>query len=290
MTATANRPEWLKRKAPSQTSLLEMGRLLSGFSLHTVCQEADCPNIGECFEKRTATFMIMGRVCTRNCRFCAVSNGTPCKLDRDEPLHVAQAVNELELKHVVITSVTRDDIEDGGAEHFAKTVEAIRNLNPGTTVELLIPDLKGLWAGLETIAQSKPDIINHNVETVPSLYSAVRPGAVYNRSVELLKRAKEIDSSITTKSGMMLGLGENKEQVERVMEDLRDVECDILTLGQYLQPTREHYPIYEYISPGVFEQYRNIAYRKGFKYVAAGAFVRSSYKAAEGMKKIRDGE
>lgn len=282
-----SRPEWLKKRAPQKEALESMERLLKNLSLHTVCEGADCPNIGECFANRTATFMIMGEICTRACRFCAVKKGIPTPLDPEEPMNVTRASRELGLKHVVVTSVTRDDLEDGGAVHFATTVSAIRELNPGTTIELLIPDLKGNWDALKIIVDAVPDIINHNVETVPSLYSEVRPQAVYNRSVELLGKVKEFNREVYTKSGMMLGLGEREEEVLGVMDNLLEVGCEILTLGQYLRPSPGHIPIYEYITPEKFDKYRKTALEKGFKYVAAGPFVRSSYKAAEGMNEIK---
>lgn len=282
-----SKPEWLKQKAPNQKALEEMEKMLQTLSLHTVCESANCPNIGKCFEKKTATFMIMGNTCTRGCRFCAVKKATPKPLDQEEPLHVAMASKQLGLKHIVITSVTRDDLEDGGAQHFAKTVKEIRRLNPDSTIELLIPDLKGNWDALKEIIESKPDIINHNVETVSSLYDAVRPQAIYERSMELLRQVKIIDNKIYTKSGLMLGLGETDEEVIEVMKGLLDVECDILTLGQYLRPSEEHVPIYEYITPKKFDELKNIAIEKGFKYVASGPFVRSSYKAFEGMEQLK---
>lgn len=280
------RPEWLKQKAPNQEVFEEMGRMLESLNLHTVCESANCPNIGKCFENKTATFMIMGDICTRNCRFCAVPKGKAGPLDFEEPLNVAKACRQLELKHAVITSVTRDDLEDGGAECFARTVQAFRLLNSDSTIELLIPDLSGNWSALTKIVDAKPDIINHNVETVPELYEKVRPQADYGRSVELLRRVKKIDGQIYTKSGIMLGLGETDEQIFRVMRDLLLAGCDILTLGQYLRPSEEHIPIFEYVTPNKFDDLRDFALDMGFKYVASGPFVRSSYKAFVAMEEL----
>lgn len=280
------RPEWLKQKAPNQEVFEEMGRMLESLNLHTVCESANCPNIGKCFENKTATFMIMGDICTRNCRFCAVPKGKAGPLDFEEPLNVAKACRQLELKHAVITSVTRDDLEDGGAECFARTVQAFRLLNSDSTIELLIPDLSGNWSALTKIVDAKPDIINHNVETVPELYEKVRPQADYGRSVELLRRVKKIDGQIYTKSGIMLGLGETDEQIFRVMRDLLLAGCDVLTLGQYLRPSEEHIPIFEYVTPNKFDDLRDFALDMGFKYVASGPFVRSSYKAFVAMEEL----
>lgn len=281
------RPEWLKQKGPSPKVIQEMGKMLESLSLHTVCESANCPNIGHCFENKTATFMIMGDICTRGCRFCAVTKGTAGPLDWEEPFHVATACRQLGLKHAVVTSVTRDDLEDGGAGHFVRTVQEIRRLNGGGTIELLIPDLNGNWNALTQIIASKPDIMNHNIETVPELYDRVRPQAIYNRSLELLRRVKAMDGKMITKSGLMLGLGEDDEQVTRVMGDLRAAGCDILTLGQYLRPSEEHLPIHEYITPEKFDALRDIGLKMGFRYVAAGPFVRSSYQAFKGMAEMK---
>lgn len=282
------KPEWLKMRAPKMEVLDKMDSMLKNLSLNTVCESANCPNIGKCFENKTATFMIMGEVCTRNCRFCAVKKGIPNILDEEEPTNVAIASKKLGLKHIVITSVTRDDLEDGGAEHFVKTVEELRKMNPGSTIELLIPDLKGNWQALKEIVKSKPDIINHNIETVPLLYSKVRPKAVYKRSIELLRQVKNMDKNIYTKCGIMVGLGETMEEVLNVMDDLINIGCDILTLGQYLRPSQQHLPVKEYVTVEKFEEYKSIALKKGFKFVAAGPFVRSSYKAFEGIETIKN--
>lgn len=279
-----SRPDWLKMKAPDAVVLNEMEDMLKDLSLHTVCESANCPNIGKCFKHKTATFMVMGNTCTRNCRFCAVNKGCPNKLDPEEPRNVAIASKKLGLKHTVITSVTRDDLKDGGAAHFVKIIKEMRKENPKSTVELLIPDLKGNWNALKNIIDAKPDILNHNIETVESLYKKVRPMAVYDRSIELLRQVKVFDEAVYTKCGIMLGLGETKQQVLKVMDDLLKVNCDILTIGQYLRPSKKHLPVFEYITPEKFADYKKIALEKGFKFVASGPYVRSSYKAFEGMK------
>ncbi|RQD71041.1 MAG: lipoyl synthase [Tindallia sp. MSAO_Bac2] len=278
------KPEWLRKKMPDKKSLDRMQAMVKDLSLHTVCQEANCPNVGECFENRTATFMIMGDVCTRGCRFCAVGKGEVPVLDQEEPRHVAEAVRELQLKHAVITSVTRDDLSDGGAAHFAKTIKTVRKMNPGTSIEVLIPDLKGDEAALDTILEEKPEILNHNIETVPSLYEKVRPGADFQRSVQLLKRVKEKDTSILSKTGIMVGLGETPEEMEEVMEILAEINCDILTIGQYLQPSSEHLPVEEFVTPEQFELYREQGLKKGISFVESGPFIRSSYNAARAME------
>lgn len=274
-------PEWLRKKAPSPSILAEMKALLDGLSLHTVCQSALCPNLGECFSHQTAVFLIMGDICTRNCRFCAIRKGKPSPLDPDEPWNVARAVGKLKLKHVVVTSVTRDDLPDGGAAHFARTINAIRQTNPQTTVEVLIPDFEGSPDALKTVVDSSPDVINHNVETVPRLYTEVRPKADYHRSLNLLRAVKSMDGKILTKSGLMLGLGEEHNEVVAVMGDLRAVWCDSLTIGQYLAPSSRYHPVIRYVTPQEFEEYKSLGERMGFGYVASGPFVRSSFRAAE---------
>ena len=273
-------PDWLKLKAPSPIVLRKMKELLDDLSLHTVCEEANCPNQGVCFANGTATFLIMGDTCTRNCTFCAIKKGTPSFLDRREPLNVARAVAILNLRHVVITSVTRDDLPDGGAEHFAETVKIVRQHNPGVTIEVLIPDFQGLPEAIKTIVDSRPEVINHNVETVPSLYCKVRPGADYTRSLDLLETAKLLDNKIVTKSGIMLGLGENSQEIIATMRDLRNAQCDILTIGQYLPPSKLHHPLVEYVTPSQFQKYQSIGKEIGFGSVASGPFVRSSFNAA----------
>lgn len=277
----AKRPDWLTKRAPPSSVLTEMKTLLDELSLHTVCESALCPNLGECFSQHTATFLLMGDICTRQCRFCAISKGKPSPLDLDEPWNIARAVAESKLKHVVLTSVTRDDLPDGGAAHFARTINAIRQTNPQTTVEVLIPDFGGSPEALKTIIDICPEVINHNVETVPRLYAEVRPKADYHRSLNLLRTVKSMEERILTKSGIMVGLGEEHNEVARVMEDLRDAECDLLTIGQYLAPSFKHHPIINYVTPEEFEEYKSLGERMGFSSVASGPFVRSSFRAAE---------
>jgi lipoic acid synthetase len=277
------KPEWLKTSVKNISQIQETRKIVSELALHTVCDSAECPNIGECFGNKTATFMILGNTCTRQCRFCAVSKGKAEVVDPDEPRRIGEACKAMGLKHVVVTSVTRDDLSDGGAGHFAQTVFEIRRRSPGSTVELLIPDLLGNWEALQTIIEVKPDILNHNMETVPALYSVIRPEASYGRSLELLSRAKKQEPDIYTKSGIMVGLGETEEQVMGVMDDLRQKGCDILTIGQYLRPSEHHVEIKEYVHPQQFERYKNTAIEKGFRYVASGPFVRSSYHASLGI-------
>ncbi|MEG0371979.1 MAG: lipoyl synthase [Clostridium sp.] len=273
------KPEWLRVKVQGDQRANEVFKVLESLSLNTVCKEANCPNKMECYNRKTATFMILGNVCTRHCTFCNVSKGAPENINRDEPNNLAIAVKRLSLRHVVITSVTRDDLTDGGAQHFADCVNTIRKENDKVTIEVLIPDLQGNWEALKTIVESKPDIINHNVETVKHLYKNVRPKAIYTRSLELLRRVKEMDSEILTKSGIMLGLGEKKEQVHQLFMDVVDNKCDILTIGQYLQPSIKHHPVIEYIHPDVFDEYRDKAKEIGIKYIMSGPLVRSSYHA-----------
>lgn len=278
------KPEWLKIKVRSGPEQAEVEKILQKLSLHTVCEEAACPNRMECFCKGTATFMILGRVCTRNCTFCNVEKNSPQAVDPDEPVHVAQAVRELGLKHVVITSVTRDDLPDGGAGHFAAVVEEIRKRDERVIIEVLIPDFGGDRKALARVVQARPHIINHNVETVPRLYPSVRPMAIYSRSLDLLAAVKEMDDSIYTKSGLMLGLGETMEEVLAVFGDLRNRDCDILTVGQYLAPSKKHHPVVEYIHPEIFEQYRQLGLEAGFRYVASAPLVRSSYQAEKALQ------
>lgn len=260
-----------------------MFRLMEGLSLHTVCEEANCPNLSECFGRRTATFMILGRNCTRNCTFCNVAHQGTDPVDCGEPRRVAEAVKQLSLRHVVITSVTRDDLADGGASQFADCITAVRKDNPQTSIEVLIPDFQGSVPALDTVLKVKPDILAHNVETVPSLYPAVRPMAIYDRSLALLERAAAFGNGIRVKSGMMLGVGETEEQVLRVMDDLLAVGCSILSIGQYLSPSSAHHPVLAYISPEQFKRYQAIAMEKGFSHVASGPLVRSSYHAEEAL-------
>ena len=275
------KPEWIKVKIQGGSTTSKVNSLISNLSLNTVCNEANCPNRMECYERGTATFMILGRNCTRNCTFCNVTRQKPDKVDPTEPENVANAVVKLKLKHAVITSVTRDDLEDQGANQFARVVEQIRKLAPHVSVELLIPDMQGNKELIDIILNSEPNILNHNVETVPELYDRVRPMAVFERSLELLDYVKKTKPHMKTKSGMMLGLGETKEQVLNVFKRLREVDCDMLTLGQYLQPTKAHIPVVEYVTPGQFEEYKEIALSVGFKKVASAPLVRSSYYAED---------
>lgn len=275
------KPEWLKSKQIPTEEEQKVRRLMKNLHLNTVCREARCPNRVECFNRGTATFLIMGDTCTRRCRFCNVNKGKPQPLDKEEPRHVAEAVKALGLKYVVITSVTRDDLPDGGAAHFASVIRKVREIDPGVGIEVLIPDFQGDSDSLNTVLDARPDVLNHNVETVSRLYEAVRPGAAYERSLELLARAKTINPSIKTKSGLMVGLGETDEELYGVFADLRKAGCDLLTIGQYLAPTKEHYPVADYILPEKFEEYRAKALEMGFLDAASGPLVRSSYKAGE---------
>ena len=247
------KPKWIRRKAPDRSSLAKMKELLDGLQLHTVCESAHCPNLGECFGRGVATFMILGDVCTRNCTFCAVRHGQPSTPDANEPQSVAKAAQRLGLQHVVITSVTRDDLPDGGAEHFAKTVYRMRKILPDATVEVLVPDFRGSAEAIAVVVGAKPAVFNHNLETVPRLYPEVRPQADYHVSLQILKRAKELDSTVITKSGLMLGLGETPEEILETMRDLRQVNCNVLTLGQYLCPSPNHFPVVRFLDPSEFE-------------------------------------
>lgn len=278
------KPEWLRVKLSDGHGMNYTKGVISQFSLNTVCEEANCPNKIECFGRKTATFMILGSSCTRNCRFCNVNFGKPDAVDAEEPEKLAKAVSKLGLEHAVITSVTRDDLADGGAAHFAEVIEWIRKLSPKTTAEVLIPDFKGSIRELKTVSDAGPDVIAHNVETVPRLYSAVCPQSNYKTSLEVLKNIKQLNPAIRSKTGIMVGLGETKEDMVKVFADLREVGCEILTIGQYLAPSKQHHPVIEYIHPDVFEEYRNIAMKMGFSYVKAGPFVRSSYHADEALK------
>lgn len=277
-------PPWMKKKVPHSENVRLVKDMLSELKLHTVCQGAQCPNIAECFAKKTATFMILGHNCTRNCTFCAVTKGKTETVDTDEPVRLAEAVGKMGLKHVVITSVTRDDLEDGGAGHFVRTIQAVRKLSPDTIIEVLTPDFAGSKAAIEAVVLAEPDIFNHNLETIPRLYSRVRPMADYDRSLAFLGYIKELNPKIHTKSGLMVGLGEKPDEILAVMDDLVAVGCDILTIGQYLQPTEKHIDMVEFVTPEVFELYRLKGREKGFKYVASGPFVRSSYHAEEFSK------
>ena len=265
----------------------EMGEMLRSLNLHTVCEGAKCPNMGECFRNSTATFMILGDVCTRNCRFCAVPGGKPSIVDVEEPKNLATAAKKLNLNHVVITSVTRDDLKDGGSGQFAECIYELRKSLPKSSIEILIPDFKANEEALNTVINAKPEIINHNVETVPTLYPVARPMADYQQSLNVLKYIKQKDNSIYTKSGIMLGLGEKKDEILDLFDDLIAVNCDMLTIGQYLPPSHDHASLKEYVKPEVFEEYKTIALEKGFRYVASGPYVRSSYNAIEGIKILK---
>jgi lipoyl synthase len=277
--ARRNRPDWLKVKVPLGENFSRIKGLVHGTHLHTVCEEARCPNMSECWNAGTATFMILGDVCTRSCGFCAVKTGRPETLDLEEPVRVAGAVQAMGIRHAVITSVNRDELADGGASIFAGTIREIRRVSPGVTIEVLIPDFRGVEWALDIVVDARPDILNHNTETVPRLYSTVRPQAKYTRTLELLDRAKK--KGMTTKSGLMVGLGERQEEVLEVMRDLRTVSCDILTIGQYLQPTKEHLPVDRYVHPDEFRSYTVSGQEMGFAVVQSGPLVRSSYHAAE---------
>jgi len=281
------RPNWLKKRITINEQQTRIYELLTELNLNTVCQSAVCPNIAECFAKGTATFMILGNVCTRNCRFCAVDHGETLPIDENEPKRLAFAVKEMKLKHVVVTSVTRDDLVDGGASQFAKTIDELHNQVPDATIEVLTPDFQGDESALALVIGSKPDIFNHNVETVPRLYPEVRPQADYKRSLDVLAKAKKIDSQIYTKSGIMIGLSETRSEISEVMKDLINVGCDIITIGQYLSPSSSHIRVYEYIHPKVFEEIGQEAKELGFSYVASGPFVRSSFNAEEAFNFLR---
>lgn len=284
------RPSWFRRPAPDQASLLRMRDLMREQRLNTVCVEAHCPNQGECFQRGTATFLILGDLCTRGCRFCAVKQGRPRPLDPDEPARVAETVRLLGLKHVVITSVTRDDLPDQGAGQFASTIRAVKQTSPGASVEVLVPDFQGSRQALEQVARAGPEVIAHNLETVPALYPQVRPGADYRRSLELLARLRRLAPEAVSKSGMILGLGESTAQVLAVLRDLRLAGCQVLTLGQYLAPSRRHVSVREFIPPAVFDELRQRALEMGFSYVAASPYVRSSYRAAEALQAVRSSQ
>lgn len=281
MYGHARLPPWLRPVPVDLRMLGKMSKLMQDLKLHTVCDSAHCPNRTVCFSRNTATFLILGDVCTRNCTFCAVSKGTPCTPDLQEPEHVVAAVKLLGLHYVVITSVTRDDLSDGGSSQFARTVKAVRRSVPGIMIEVLVPDFVGSSSALQNVIDSSPNVINHNVETIPKLYPKVRPKANYRRSIELLKQAKDTPKEIVTKSGLMLGLGESRTDVIGVMTDLRQAGCDLLTLGQYLQPSKKHYPVVEFITPDDFEKYGNIGRQMGFRHVVSAPLVRSSFHAAE---------
>lgn len=285
---TLKRPDWIKVKAPTSQMYEATRALMREQKLNTVCEEAACPNIGECWSKKHATVMILGSVCTRSCRFCNIATGMPDKLDPHEPERVAAALGNLGLEHVVITSVDRDDLPDGGANHFAQVIEAIRKTSPSTTIEILTPDFLRKEGALERVVAAKPDVYNHNVETVPRLYGSVRPGARYYHSINLLDRVKKLDPSIFTKSGLMVGLGEDKKEIYQVMDDLRSADVDFITIGQYLQPTPSHHPLIRYVPPEEFQDYESMAWGKGFLMVSASPLTRSSYHAGQDFARLKD--
>ena len=281
------KPDWIRVKAPISKGYAETHALMRANGLHTVCEEAGCPNIGECWEKKHATFMIMGDTCTRACAFCNVKTGLPAALDVGEPEHVGQATARLGLSHIVVTSVDRDDLTDGGAQHFAQTIRAIRTHAPGTTIEILTPDFLRKDGAVDVVVAAKPDVFNHNLETVPSLYLTVRPGARYFHSLRLLQRVKEIDPSMFTKSGIMVGLGEERNEILQVMDDLRSAGVDFLTIGQYLQPTKKHHEVKRFVPPDEFKSLETVAYAKGFLMVSASPLTRSSHHAGEDFAKLK---
>lgn len=278
----AVKPEWLRVKAPQWERVGEVKAILQDLGLNTVCEEASCPNIGECFKAGTATFLIMGPACTRACPYCDIDfEKKPQALDPTEPLRLAESVRRMKLNHVVITSVNRDDLADGGASQFVACIEAVKHTTPDTTIEVLIPDLCGNWQALETILASRPHVLNHNTETVPRLYRRVRPQGDYGRSLELLRRSRELAPWVYTKSGLMAGLGETDTEVQQVMDDLRAVDCDILTLGQYLSPGPKHLPVAEFVTPAQFDAWRQVGEAKGFLQVVSSPLTRSSYHAED---------
>ncbi len=283
------KPEWIRVKAPVSKGYLETREIVKSNRLVTVCEEAGCPNIGECWDKKHATFMIMGEICTRACAFCNVATGIPMPLDLEEPANVAKAVKQMALSHVVITSVDRDDLVDGGAQHFADVILAIREASPATTIEILTPDFlrKDGARALETVVAAKPDVFNHNLETVPSNYLTVRPGARYFHSIRLLQRVKELDPTIFTKSGIMVGLGEERNEVLQVMDDMRSADIDFITIGQYLAPSRKHHPVKKFVTPDEFKSYETVAYTKGFLMVASSPLTRSSHHAGDDFARLR---
>jgi lipoyl synthase len=281
------KPDWIRVKAPVSKGYADTHAIVRASGLYTVCEEAGCPNIGECWEKKHATFMILGDTCTRACAFCNVKTGLPAALDPSEPTQVGQATAKLGLAHVVVTSVDRDDLADGGADHFAQTIAAIRQRCASTTIEVLTPDFLRKDGAVETVVAAKPDVFNHNLETVPSLYLTVRPGARYFHSLRLLQRVKELDPAMFTKSGIMLGLGETRNEVLQVMDDLRSAEVDFLTIGQYLQPTRKHAGVARFVPPDEFKALEKIAYARGFSMVAASPLTRSSHHAGEAFARLK---
>ena len=286
-TEVLRKPSWIRVKAPTSKGYAETRKIVKDKGLVTVCEEAACPNIGECWEKSHATFMILGEICTRACAFCNVSTGLPQAVDIDEPRKIGEAVKEMKLQHVVITSVDRDDLSDGGAQHFVDVINAIREASPKTTIEILTPDFLRKEGATETVIDARPDVFNHNLETVPRLYLNIRPGARYFHSLRLLEKVKQRDPSQFTKSGLMVGLGETKEEVMQVMDDMRSAGIDFLTIGQYLQPTRKHAPVDRFVTPDEFKAYETIAKAKGFLLVSASPLTRSSYHADSDFAKLQ---
>jgi lipoic acid synthetase len=283
----ARKPAWIRAKSPANPAVARLKEVLRANRLHTVCEEASCPNLGECFAGGTATFMIMGDICTRRCPFCDVAHGRPDPLDTDEPDNLARTIKAMQLNYVVVTSVDRDDLRDGGAQHFTRCITAIRELNPDIRIEVLVPDFRGrMDRALDILISAPPDVFNHNLETVPGLYKKVRPGSDYAWSLNLLKRFKALHPEVPTKSGLMLGVGETIGEVEQVMRDLRDHECNMLTLGQYLQPSRHHLPVDRYVHPDEFDRLGELGYQLGFTHVASGPMVRSSYHADQQAKDV----
>jgi len=283
--STPRKPQWLKVKAPGGQNFVGVRQMMRELALHTVCEEAHCPNIGECWEHRAATFMILGDVCTRNCAYCAIAHGTPAPYDPEEPVRLAEAVTRMELRHIVITSVDRDDLPNGGAEAFAGCVTEIRRRMPEASVELLIPDFKGSDAALQLVVDARPDILNHNLETVARLYRIARPGGRYDRALRLLRRAKEMNPALTTKSGLMCGLGEEWDELVSAMRDLRAQDVDILTLGQYLRPSGGHLPVVRFYAPEEFAELEALGREMGYRHVESGPLVRSSYHAWEQVQR-----
>ena len=286
-TPVLRKPDWIRVKAPTSPQVAETRRLMRDLKLNTVCEEAACPNLGECWQQKHATVMILGAVCTRACAFCNVTTGKPSGVDHDEPEHVAEAVGKLGLHHVVITSVDRDDLDDGGASQFVKTIAAIRKSAPATTVEILTPDFIRKPGAIEAVVAAKPDVYNHNLETVPRLYPTIRPGARYFASLQLLARVKELDPTMFTKSGLMVGLGEEKIEIMQVRDDLRAADVDFLTIGQYLQPTRKHAEVKSFVTPDEFAAYTTIANSKGFLTVSASPLTRSSHHAGDDFARLK---
>ncbi|MCL4417773.1 MAG: lipoyl synthase [Actinobacteria bacterium] len=282
------KPKWLKKTVSlNNSNINQVQNLLTNLKLNTVCQSAKCPNIFECFSKKTATFLLMGNICTRNCAFCGVKSGKPQDLDKFEPENIAKAVQEMGLNYIVLTSVTRDDLEDGGAKHFAKTVQEIKSIDPNIKVECLIPDFKGSKENLKILLDVKPDVLNHNLETIKVNYKTIRHHASYNKSLDILRNSKDIDPEILTKSGFMLGLGEEMEEILELLQDLENINCDIVTIGQYLRPSKDNYPVQKYYSDKEFEKIKKLASNFNFKSVVAGIFVRSSYEAASTVNEIK---